>query len=829
MFKKISLLVVVVAAISIGFVAVSTQTTYAVAASEWKAGNIIDDALFTDADSMSAAQIQDFLNRMVGTGYYGRIAGQCDTNGLRISELGGGTRAQYGAAHSNPAPFTCLKDFYEVPKTVPGPGIPANNYGGKPIPAGAKSAAQLIWDAAQKYNISPKVLLVKLGTESAGPLTSDDWPFLKQYTYAMGSHCPDSGPGGSANCDSDYAGFSIQISSSAALLRYYLDNMTKPGWPYKKPYQINSIYWNIVESGCGASNVSIENMATAALYTYTPYQPNQAALNNMYGSGDCCSAYGNRNFWRTYNDWFGSTTLPVAIKSSNSPTVYIQSGGYKFAVPTMALLQDYGISSGSIKTLSDAALNAVPTPSVLSDISKSISYLVKSESNTDGDLGSIYLISVGKRYKLKDTQQMADFGFTSDQVRILPYGLIYPIDDGGQLASFISTTTNNVFKVSGGKKRIIFSEALYNSLNTSGKISNLSKSTARLITSGKPISDKPILIKKLTTAVNLYANETYYPITSMQVYSCWGFDGIQNVPLYAIADDSYVGDFGKPQSLKCMVTTNTGQGLLLNGANTYAIPSSYQISGQTLNATTSAIAKNLTVKSNLSRFIKSNNSATVWYIEKGKKRPISSYPNLLLLGYPSTPLSIIDDISISSIATGPNKLGNGQVVKDSKSQVVYSIMDNKRTAYTSAELYLAYGNKWSDIETYDKSFLDSNYPSSGSSVSRYLATDKADVNYLVDDKGCKILTSTILGSHGQSRASLPIYSASYYPRLNITNCQPLLKYVKNQSTSTVYYVENGEKRPFRSWSSLMEHSQQNVEISIISDSTLKLLPTGSTI
>lgn len=286
-------------------VPLSAQDCLAANASEWISGNIIDDSVFINKDSMSVEQIQDFLNSKVGTGTNGTL-GQCDTNGEMMSELGGGTRAEYGAAHNNPTPFTCLKDYYEVPKIEPGPGIPENNYGGKPIPSGAKSAAQLIWDAAQKYNISPKVLLVKLGTESAGPLTSDDWPFLRQYTYAMGAHCPDSGPGGSANCDTDYAGFSIQMSEAASLLRWYLDSMQESWWPYRKPYQVNSILWNIEESGCGAGDVLVGNKATAALYTYTPYQPNQAALDNMYGKGDGCSAYGNRNFWRVFNDWFGT-------------------------------------------------------------------------------------------------------------------------------------------------------------------------------------------------------------------------------------------------------------------------------------------------------------------------------------------------------------------------------------------------------------------------------------------------------------------------------------------------------------------------------------------
>ncbi|HSX27603.1 MAG TPA: hypothetical protein VLG25_02375 [Patescibacteria group bacterium] len=273
-------------------------------ASDWQAGRIIDDYVFTNNPVMSASDVQSFLNQKVGTdrGNPYSVPGQCDTNGVKTSEFGGGTRAQYGAAHGNPAPFTCLKDYYEVPKVDPGPGTPANNYGGAPIPDGAKSASQIIWDAAQRYRISPRVLLVTIQKESAGPLVTDDWPFRSQYTYAMGAHCPDT-----SSCDSDYAGFSMQINESARLFRYYLDNMTQPWWSYKKPGN-NTILYN-PNTSCGSSNVFIETNATAALYTYTPYQPNQAALNNLYGSGDSCSAYGNRNFWRMYWDWFGNPQI----------------------------------------------------------------------------------------------------------------------------------------------------------------------------------------------------------------------------------------------------------------------------------------------------------------------------------------------------------------------------------------------------------------------------------------------------------------------------------------------------------------------------------------
>ncbi|WP_170192092.1 cell wall-binding repeat-containing protein [Rhodoglobus vestalii] len=50
----------------------------------------------------------------------------------------------------------------------------------------------------------------------------------------------------------------------------------------------------------------VQNYATAALYNYTPYRPNTAALNNLGSYGDSCSSYGNRNFWDYYYSWFGN-------------------------------------------------------------------------------------------------------------------------------------------------------------------------------------------------------------------------------------------------------------------------------------------------------------------------------------------------------------------------------------------------------------------------------------------------------------------------------------------------------------------------------------------
>ncbi len=83
--------------------------------------------------------------------------------------------------------------------------------------------------------------------------------------------------------------------------------------------------------GCGTQRVFIENAATAGLYIYTPYVPNQAAPEHSLRQGDGCSAYGNRNFWRTFTDWFGSTR---AQGNPSGPfgsvdTIYAVPGGFR--------------------------------------------------------------------------------------------------------------------------------------------------------------------------------------------------------------------------------------------------------------------------------------------------------------------------------------------------------------------------------------------------------------------------------------------------------------------------------------------------------------------
>lgn len=270
----------------------------ALSGSEFVANRITDDAVFYNGNALSADQVQSFLNSKVPT---------CDTNGQKMY-TSTQTRAQWAQANGKPLPpYICLKDYRQDHGSKSDSGLCAF------IPAKTgRSAAQIIDDVARACNISQKSLIVMLQKEQS--LVTDDWPWPKQYQKAMGYYCPDD-PNNPGWCHPEYAGFFNQVYNAALQLnryRLYPENYNHAiGRTSYVAYQANA-------PSCGGTSLTMQTAATAALYNYTPYQPNAAALNNLYGIGDACSAYGNRNYWRMFNDWFGSTYTNESVISFKS-------------------------------------------------------------------------------------------------------------------------------------------------------------------------------------------------------------------------------------------------------------------------------------------------------------------------------------------------------------------------------------------------------------------------------------------------------------------------------------------------------------------------------
>ncbi len=316
---------------SVFFAFTSSTKVSAQSGTSFEAGRIIDNSVFTNDTTMSISQIQTFLNTEDPS---------CDTNGsqtisyyynsstheVESYSFSGSTyvttsRAVYGQNYDifnntniGAAPYVCLSQYVENPSTgqnnLQNPGASIS---------GGESSAEIIYNAAIANQINPEVILATLQKEQG--LVTDNWPWLNEYTEAMGFNCPDTG-----GC-SGYAGFYQQVSSAAAQFRNYLDNTESFNYTVGN----NTILYS--PANCGSSVVDIQNTATAALYDYTPYQPDSNVLSNTNptgspsgpgaASGDSCSdpAYGNRNFWWYFNTWFGSSIdagLPGCIPATNT-------------------------------------------------------------------------------------------------------------------------------------------------------------------------------------------------------------------------------------------------------------------------------------------------------------------------------------------------------------------------------------------------------------------------------------------------------------------------------------------------------------------------------
>lgn len=277
----------------------NTKNTNATTAG-FKAGNIMTDYVMSNSNTMSVSDIQNFLTRKNPCNYrdYNKYISLMNSNAAKNK----GYRWHWDNGH-----FVCLSE---------------ERFDGQ-------SAAQIIYDAAQDYHINPQVLIVLLEKEQG--LITDKYPNNIQYRSATGYGCPDT-----AACNTKYYGFKNQVRNAAALFHQVLTG----GW---SNYHVgnNQVAYH-PNAACGRSNVYIENLATAALYRYTPYQPNSAALS---WSGDGCSSYGNRNFYHYFTEWFGSTQQDVPIAHHQ----VIEDGEYTIVADTTydTALTATGTAAGS--------------------------------------------------------------------------------------------------------------------------------------------------------------------------------------------------------------------------------------------------------------------------------------------------------------------------------------------------------------------------------------------------------------------------------------------------------------------------------------------------
>ncbi|CAD6002543.1 hypothetical protein [Agreia sp. COWG] len=243
---------------STAFADVASLVASAATPPVFDAGYIISDALFYDGDALDAAGIQHFLDEKVAACSPGVV---------------------------------CLADYRQSTVTREADDV-CRAYRGK----ADESAAEIIAKVGHACGISQKALLVLVQKEQG--LVLDPAPTTGDFSFAAGYACPDT-----ATCDTEYSGFYNQVYWAAWQLKRYANPPGTSEFFTTRPIGTPAPIAYNPDQACGAADVTLMNIATAALYYYTPYQPNPATVAGA--KDDPCGAYGNLNFWTFYSEWFG--------------------------------------------------------------------------------------------------------------------------------------------------------------------------------------------------------------------------------------------------------------------------------------------------------------------------------------------------------------------------------------------------------------------------------------------------------------------------------------------------------------------------------------------
>lgn len=665
-YTIIALVALVVIVISSLLFAQQAPNADAAKASDFDAGRIIDDAVFYNSSAMSASQIQNFLN---AKNTY------CDTNGTGMatdwnrSDITRATLASYirngtngykknSAFHA--PPYTCLKNFKQSTPQVEA----ASNLGCSAIPAhDSRTAAQIISDVSKSCGINPQVLVVLLEKEQS--LVSDIWPLNNQYQRATGFDCPDNVGG---YCDPAFAGFFRQVYSAAKQYKIY--KAVPMDYNYTAG-RTNNILWQVAPPGvanflnksgnpasarnghCGYSQVYIQNQATAALYIYTPYRPNGAALNSYPGTGDGCSAYGNRNFWFMFTNWFGSTTYNSPFfRIGNSDDIYVLGANDTYYhVASWETMRAYGWG--------ETYSTVVPQNSSFLTGKTSAGKLTTFARFEDNEL---YIIDKGLRRHISSREIITNYGLEIGDESKLPLSLLSHLKQAPSVQNIAINLSNGaIYQMADGKKRHFVDPNAYKSGNP--RFSSL----PRVDLTNEYLSTIP-------TSTPIFAPGTLVRIGKNDpVYIVSGSNSKSHVASRSMADE-FGMNLGSARSVTQAVADtyqnkatlshfiikeeNNGIRAVVDGDKVYAVPSSmaspavYNLNRSNLITLNNSKLTRYSSKGSVTELIRIHGTAKVYKVENGAKRHITSSATLKRLGYTDKSVTDITKSFVNSIPTG---------------------------------------------------------------------------------------------------------------------------------------------------------------------------------
>lgn len=310
-----------------------------------------------------------------------------------------------------------------------------------------KGVAQMIYDAANCYSINPKYILAVIEKEMSlvtwNPARSHRLDWQDRLDWAAGYALCDGCEKSSALAQK-YKGIDRQIDVVAGWMDWYYENYAN--YPsFTKPGETKII---------SGTQVTPANIATAALYTYTPH-----VGDSRYG--------GNRLLWNIWDRWFGEGIVmrypdgTLLRDDKTGAVVVMQNNKARPIVNESVLISRYNENTIiDINTFDFASL-------VESSLGKPINFpdiaLVRTED------GTTYLLVGDTMRRIVSDAVSAKIGFNPEEIEDIVandldgyiLGTPVTVDEAfptGQLVQ--DTSTGGVFFAEAGVKHPLWDRAL---------------------------------------------------------------------------------------------------------------------------------------------------------------------------------------------------------------------------------------------------------------------------------------------------------------------------------------------------------------------------------
>lgn len=361
-----------------------------------------------------------------------------------------------------------------------------------------RSAAEIIWRAANQFELNPQFILALLQREQS--LVEDSDPTQDQFDWAMGyavcDDCSKSDPR-----IQKFKGFANQIFFAAQRIReFYLKNLDE-----------------IRETGTGVGPGLVSvidgrivipiNYATSVLYTYTPH------------------LHGNENFVKIWHRWF-SHDYPNGslLQDLTNGAVWLIKHGQRLPITSRTAL----VSRFDVNDIIQVY------PSVLEQYSKGAPIRFPNYSILRSPNGRIYLLVDDALRYIPSMEVFRVIGFNSDEIVNVTFEDLVGYSDGDILTAETTEvqgsllqdiTTGGIFYLKGGIKHPLMSKDLLIERFSGFSMTPLAQDQLALYPTGEPVGfdDGTLIGVRGSSGVFVVADGKRRPIINETTFLSYGW------------------------------------------------------------------------------------------------------------------------------------------------------------------------------------------------------------------------------------------------------------------------------------------------------------------